>query len=220
MKKSIFLLLLFTSIAQAQTLRYVSNTLEVPLRSGPSNSHDIVRTHATGSAVEVLQVDAAKGYIRVRADDVRGWIQAQYLVDMLDPEPSLTNLRRALEALKTENARLKERLSKSLDEESGEARIDYQKLSDENQRLRQELARLRKTGEQVVTIDEQNQVLHERVIDLERELQIVQQEKQALEDSHGRGWFLVGAGVLLAGMVLGLIAPQVGRQKQTRWSEL
>lgn len=220
MKKAIFLLLFFTSLAQAQTLRYVSNTLEVPLRSGPSNSHDIVGTLATGTAVELLRVDAAKGYSLVRVDDVRGWVQAQYLVDVLDPEPSLANVRRALEMLKTENARLKERLSGFLSDESGEARIVYQKLSDENQRLRQELAQFHKTAEQVVTIDEQNRMLHERVIDLERELQIVQQEKQALEDSHGRGWFLVGSGVLLAGLVLGMILPRLDRQKHNRWREL
>lgn len=217
-----FLPLLFAAtLAHAQTVRYVSNNLEVPLRAGASAEQKIVGSLSGGAAIEVLRTDAANGYTLVRADgDLQGWIPSQYLVDIPDARSGLAGAQRAIEAIEAENARLKERLQNLINTEDGKSGFDYQKLNDENQQLRQELARLRKTSERVVAIDEQNRNLQERTIELERELQIVQQENQALAESNQRHWFLVGAGVLFAGVFLGLIAVRLRPPSQRRWKEL
>lgn len=216
MRKLFLPLLLAANLAQAQTVRYVSDQLEVPLRAGASERHKVVRMLSSGTPVEVVQTDAANGFALVRTDGGgQGWILSRYLMDTPSARQRLTEL----ESVEAENARLKVMLDE-LAAAGGAGQPTLTALAEQNQQLRQELALLRKTADHVVAIDDQNRALHERVIDLERELQIVQQEKQALTERSRRDWFLLGAGVLLAGLVMGLIAPRLRPQKRSRWSEL
>ena len=56
--------------------------------------------------------------------------------------------------------------------------------------------------------------------EMQRELQIVQQENQSLADRSNRDWFLLGAGVLVSGVLVGLILPRLRVQRRSRWGEL
>ena len=77
----LFLLLLLTSAASAQP-RYVSDRLEVTLRTGTSTQHSIIRMVPSGARVEVLETDGASGYSRVRAaDGTEGWVLTRYLME-------------------------------------------------------------------------------------------------------------------------------------------
>ena len=53
-------LVLAASAADAQT-RYVSDRLEVTLRTGTSTQHSIIRMLTSGARVEVLETDASTG---------------------------------------------------------------------------------------------------------------------------------------------------------------
>jgi SH3 domain protein len=49
-------------------------------------------------------------------------------------------------------------------------------------------------------------------------MQTVSHEKQTLEESTSQDWFLIGAGVLLGGIILGLILPRISwRRKTSSW---
>lgn len=71
---------LHAALVSAQT-QYVSDQLEVTLRRGPTLSHAVLRMLKTGTAVEVLEVDAASGHTRVKTQSgVEGWILSRYLI--------------------------------------------------------------------------------------------------------------------------------------------
>ena len=86
-------------------------------------------------------------------------------------------------------------------------------LAEENRLIKHELAQLRK-------IDQHNQQLEIKLVTLEREVQLLQQENQALRDTQQQTWFLYGAGVLVSGLLLGLIIPLLRRRKSSRWNDL
>ncbi len=222
MKKlpTFLILLLLASLAQAQSVRYVSDTLEVPLRRGASLKHKIVRMLPSGSSLEVLQVDKANGYSLIRTQSgSRGWILSRYLMDTPSARESLAQAQQAVEPLQTENSKLKEQLNTLVGQKSN-VEASEQKTRQNNQRLSQELAQIRKTAANAIAIDEQNKTLQEQVINLERDLQLSQQTNQSLTDNRDKGWFLLGAGVLLFGMVLGVIIPRMRFQKRNRWGDL
>jgi SH3 domain protein len=56
-----------------------------------------------------------------------------------------------------------------------------------------------------------------RMISLERQLQTVQQENETLKDRTARDWFMVGAAVILLGIIVGLIIPKIRFRKKSSY---
>ena len=219
-KLFLLLLILFTiPLAQAQT-KYISDALEVPLRAGTSTRYKIVRMLVSGTPVEVIGSDAKSGYTQVRVQGgAQGWILTRYLMDDPTPRERMIRAEKALEPATTENAKLKQQLQQ-LDEEKRAVEAKYEQLRTDSQQLSQELAQIHKTAANAIAIDERNKDLEKQMVELERELQIVQQENQILSDNSTQAWFLRGAGVLLLGGVIGLMIPRIRWQKPNRWGDL
>ncbi len=97
---------------------------------------------------------------------------------------------------------------------------EHQRLQAENRQLNEDLAQLRRTAENALLIDERNRRLEQRTVELERALQLARQENDALRDRSNQQWFLSGAGVLLAGLLLGVILPRLRPQRNSRWGDL
>ncbi len=55
------------------------------------------------------------------------------------------------------------------------------------------------------------------MVSLERQLQTLQQENEGLRDRTARDWFMVGAGVVLLGIIVGLIIPRIRWRKKSSW---
>ena len=226
MKNQVVLVLAFlfsvvssVSLAQAQ-VRYITDSLEVPLRAGTSTRYKIVRMLPSGTQVDVLTTDSKSGYSQVRVKGgPQGWILSRYLMDEPVPRERMLRAEQALEPLKAENADLKAQLN-NVAGEKRQAESKYDKLLAENQRLSQELAQIHKAAANAIAIDQRNKELERQMVDLERELQIVQQENQILSDGSTRAWFLRGAGVLLLGGIIGLIIPRLRFQRRNRWGDL
>src|SRR5688572_22179173 len=61
--------------------RYIADDIPITLRTGPSLENRIVRNLSAGVRVDVLGVDEANGYTRVRvvSDGTEGWVLTRYL---------------------------------------------------------------------------------------------------------------------------------------------
>jgi len=60
--------------AMAET-RYVSDRLEIQMRTGKGTQFRIMRMLPSGTALEILETDNENGYTRVRAPGgVEGWV--------------------------------------------------------------------------------------------------------------------------------------------------
>jgi SH3 domain protein len=221
LKKLLMVLLLLVSapLVQAET-RYVSDRLETPLRAGAALRFKIIRMLPSGTALTVLQTDAGKGYSLVRTPEgTQGWIATQDLMDTPSARDTLSGIQQELEKTRTENALLKKQLN-LISAPGSDPNTSLSQLIAENERLSQELAAIHKIQGGEINLNEQNRALQERVVKLERELQLVQQENQSLADNNSNTLFLLGAGVLLGGILLGMILPGLRRKKRERWGDL
>ncbi|NJD05784.1 MAG: TIGR04211 family SH3 domain-containing protein, partial [Methylococcaceae bacterium] len=59
--------------------------------------------------------------------------------------------------------------------------------------------------------------LQETVINLQRDLESLKRAKQAQEADVRQNWFMIGAGVLFSGVLLGLILPRMSWRKRSSW---
>ena len=108
----------------------------------------------------------------------------------------------AMQSLKTEKSTI-EQANSTMD-------ADYRKVS-------QELAEIKRTASSALAIDSENKDLKSRLVALERNLQTLQQENENLKDRTARDWFMVGAGVVLIGILVGLIIPRIRWRKKSSW---
>ena len=210
-------ILLFAGAGHAQT-RYVSDRMLVELRRGPSTEYLILRNLESGSEVQVLEQDEAIGYSRVRVVDqgTEGWILTRFLTAepiarerLSAAERNLATARARVVALEAQVAELSAALATTR-AELGQTRGTHAAVS-------QELADIRTAAANVVEIRDRNTSLQQRLIERDREVEELATNNARLASRNSQNWFVVGAAVLLAGIVVGLVAPSLRRKRRSDW---
>ncbi len=206
MKALLIILALFSlsALAQAET-RYIVDQAKLPLRSGQGTSFAIVRMLPSGAAVKVLEQSAA-GYTRVRASNGKeGWILSRYLMKAPAARDRLAWAEKELSKL----SRLKQE-KKSLEQERHQ-------LSNDNKKLQQELAHIRKTAANAVIIADENKTLQAKANKAEQAYDDLRQETKDIRSGAQQRWFMLGGGAILLGILLGLILPRLKFRRKERW---
>ncbi len=210
------LLFLLAGNAVAET-RYVSDVLEITMRSGKGTSYGITRMLRSGTAVQVLEVDKKAGYSKIRTSSGKeGWVLSRFLMNGKAARERLAAAEKSLAELELENRKLTTAMS-ALTDEKKSLQNNLGDLEGESRSVSQELAEIKRTASSALAIDSENKDLKSRLVSLERELQTVQQENQSLKDRTARDWFMVGAAVVLLGIIIGLIIPKIRFRKKSSW---
>lgn len=209
------LLLLATFCVQAAQTVYVTDKLEILLRSGQGTQFKIISSLETGAPLTVLRNDRGNGWTRVRTPDKKtGWVLTRFLTDTPVARLKLDSANKQLASLQEEATQVKKELG-ALKANNNDTVREHEALSKEKNKLIQELTSIRQASSQAVQIQSERDQLQERVVNLERDLQKIKREKQTLEDSSSQDWFLIGAGVLLVGVLLGVILPKLSWKRKT-----
>jgi SH3 domain protein len=213
------LLLGITLTAQAET-RYVSDELEIDMRSGTSTQHRILRMVPSGTNLDVVEEDKASGYSRVRTPSgAEGWVLSRYLMTTPPARERLAATEQKLAELEIKSRQRMAKLS-DRDKEFLTISEDLTKTKDENLKLSKQLSDIQRTAASAMAIDAENKDLKNRLMQTEREQESLRQENQALHDRTARDWFMVGAGVVIVGIILGLILPRIRIRKRSSWDSL
>jgi SH3 domain protein len=83
--------------------------------------------------------------------------------------------------------------------------------------LEEELAEIKRTAANVLSINNQNKQLREQLAAEEIRVATLEQENRALSSQTTRYWFMSGALVLVIGMALGLWLPRIRWQRRSRY---
>lgn len=221
MKRFVWTLLICLIAAPALgATRYVSDQLEIPMRSGKSTQYRIVKMLPSGTPLEVLDVDQAEGYSRVRTPDgTEGWVLTRLLQNIPSARDRLATAEKKLAQLQEAE---RERMANldNLKNEKGSLEGKLSALLEQNSKLKQELLEIRRTASSTLAIANENKELKNKVLQMERDMQRLTQENEALSDRTKRDWFMVGAGVIIVGIILGLILPRIRVKKRSSWDSL
>ncbi len=209
-----------SSVVFADNTRYITDQLEITLRSGESTKHQILKMLRSGTAVEVLETNSETGYSRIRTPNgSEGWVITRYLDKISSARARLSNAEKKLASLKASNRQFNSDVS-SLSKEKGGLNTQIKKLTKENKTLSQNLTSIKKTSASALAIDNENKTLKRKLRKLEADYQLTQEENTVLRDRTAKDWFMVGAGVILLGIGIGLLIPKIRWRKKSNWSSL
>jgi len=220
-KRLIVMLLLcaVAGLAQAET-RYVSDQLEITLRTGTSTSHSIVKMLKSGTPLQVLQTDPNTGYTQVRTPDgTEGWVLSRFLMDSPAARDQLAAAQKKVAELNLQDRKATNAYNE-LKSRNQDLTDQVNKLKEKNGQIAQQLSEIRRTASNALAIDSENKELKSKLLSLQRDLQSVRQENESLKDRTARDWFMVGAGVVILGIVIGLILPRIRVRKRSSWDSL
>lgn len=211
-----FVLLLLAGGAGAQTL-YVDDELLITLRTGPSNRNAIIRNLESGERVEVLE-DNGEGYARVRVleDGAEGWALTQYLTGQPTGDQRVAAFEQEIQTARQRVTELEQQVGE-LTTELTAARESLAATQAQNTDLGSELASIRDASENALEIRDRNENLRRRVSELTQQVESATMINAELRSRSRQNWFIVGAGVLLGGIVIGLIAPSLRPKRRTNW---
>jgi SH3 domain protein len=214
------LLSVLTGHVQAQTVRYVTDSLKLEARQGPSTNHRISHMLASGTPVTVLEEDAESGYSRVALEDgSEVWMLSRFLMD----EPAArSQLAEALEKFAREREIARDLASQleTLGQTLNEIEKSRSELARDKKLLQTELAQIKQAASDTLAIKERNESLNKQLEALSSDLEAANLHNRALKERSERDWFIAGAGVLLGGMILGFVIPKIRWKRRRSWGEL
>ena len=199
---------------------WVSDQFEIMLRTGPSTSNEIRLMVGSGTQLEVLETDAETGYSHVRTPrGTDGWVLSRYLMGEPAAREQLEQLTTQLTSATAEGSSMSSQLS-AIRGEYDTATRRISDLENERQTLQDELTEIKRTAADVLAVDSQNKELRQQLTDADIRIDILEQENGDLSKQTRRNWFITGALVLFAGVLVGLILPRMRWQRRSGYDRL
>ncbi len=202
----------------AEQVRYVSDTLTIPMRSGPTIRHKILRFLPSGTSMKILETSEEEGYSRITTSDGdEGWVETSLLMDEPSARDQIVKLNEKHEATRQQNLELKKTIS-GLEAERKELQNLKLSLEQKNTQLMETLDELKTAAANPIRIAEQNKELENSLDELRQKNQSLIKENAVLADESIKEWFMIGGGVALGSLFLGLIIPSINWRKRNSWS--
>jgi SH3 domain protein len=196
---------------------YVSDELQIPIRSGASNGHRILKFLKSGTALNVLETSG--DYTKVEAQGKTGWVLTKDIMDVpsgrdrlaaakkkfANADKVITDLENKIKELKTEIRQLKNEKSK---------------LENERINLSNSLEDLKITAANPLALSKKNKELRKDLEKAEANVSMLDKDNQALRSNVAQEWFIIGGAVSIGSLILGLIITRINwRKKRDSWGD-
>ena len=206
------ILLMMAYKVSAESIVYITDEVDIPIRTNKSTKSEIIRLMPTGSELSILQ-STEDGWTQIKMGDSFGWILTAFVSSSPPARDQLTKLTRTYNANKLLISKLaseKEVLENqflSVKEENAALLIQSSKSQAEKEHIEQ-------IYQDALKLEHENEKLIQESLQLKAELQLAENNTQIHQDSSSRNWFIVGAIVLFFGMVIGFILPGLLNRKR------
>jgi len=213
------LVLMVTLPAQAKT-SYVSDELKVPMRSGASNGHRIVKFLHSGTALTVLGASDDNKFIEVEIPGGKtGWVEASNVMDIPSGRDRLVSVNKKLNKVRQNNKDLK----KSIGELKAEIRLlkkEKGSLKNERTNLSNSLDDLKITAANPLALSKKNKQLKKERDKAREQASMLDNDNQQLRSNVAQEWFIIGGAVSLGSLIVGLILTRINwRRKRDSWGD-
>ena len=205
--------LLLTTPLHARTM-YVSDMFEVVVRSEKEVSgRNIVKIVPTGTPLEVIDTDDSWATVKLQ-DDRTAYVLKRYLIARL---PYKLTAERLQEEAEQQKARLG-----TLTEQLATLRQEHERLQKASSKQESQLTdttkkydQLRQDAAQYLQLKSEYTKLQQTHYETQQELAKVKKRTHDLEKGGAYRWFLSGAGVMLAGWIIGMMTERLrGRARR------
>jgi SH3 domain protein len=198
-------LMLLTLRVSAESYVYITDQLDLPIRSDKSFGNNIIRLLPSGTELSLLQ-STEDGWAQIQFDDTIGWIKSFYL----SPDPAAREKLKKLTRTDNANKLLISKLSGEKEELEGQLLTVKQENTDlivQSSKSQAEKEHIEQIYQDALKLEHENEKLIQEKLQLKAELQLSVNNTQIQKDTSSRNWFIVGAIVLFFGMIIGFIVP-------------
>lgn len=211
---SVLFILSSVAAAQAKTV-WVDDQLYLPVRAGAGTQYRIIENAVpSGTPLELLETTDS-GYTRVRTPKgTEGWVSSQYLSDTPIAADQLQRANQQLEQTRNELAQVKGQLSE-VTKERDSLESSESSLSNRSAALKEELQRIKNIAADSINLERRNRELREENQKIRNDLEVLTAENERLEASKESDFMLLGAGLVLGGVLLALIIPMLKPTRKT-----
>ena len=203
----VLILIVLASSARAESFVYITDQVDIPIRSEKSLGNTIIRLLPSGTKLSVLQI-TEDGWTEVKYQDTIGWISSRYLSNNISAREEL----KKANSIINESQLLITKYEAELDGQNKQLLI----LNNENKELvirssksEAEKTHIEQIYQDALKLEHENEKLMQEQLQLKTEFQLAQNNSQIEQDTSQRNWFIVGALVLFFGMVIGFFLPKM-----------
>ena len=216
----VVMLVLFFSVQSSWAQKaYVTDSLRITLRTGPSVDNKIITMLPSGQVVEVLETSGEWSRVQIlEGEEItqEGWVLSRFLMNRLPWEVRVN-------ALTEENNRLKEKLTtveKELSETTRLSRELAGKLKNTSAALakvEKDFKSLKQGAADYLALRTKHESVRSELETSRKNLRKVTRENEELRSSQRIKWFITGASVVVFGLIFGLI---LGKKQRRRRSSI
>ncbi len=209
-------LLLSTAPVLSQTV-YVTDSVDVMMRSGPSSKNKIIKVLKSGDRLQVVKQDAGNNHSQVRnANGDTGYVLTRYVIDTPSARNQLKRLESQLEQLRAKPGELQSLLATAQDDNQALIKQNTD-LTAKLRQVDEELTNIKRVSSDAVAIANRNTKLEGEVQQLLLQLDDIRIQNKALNDQSAQRWFLLGGGAILFGLFLGWLLSISKRPRRQSW---
>lgn len=214
-----FLILIsFLSFNSYAEIRYIDDTLKIPLRTGATTEHRIISFLNSGTKVDVQYLkdgDDSWAFVKLDAGS-EGWVQVRYLKNTPAAKDLLSYSQQEQSKLKEQN-KAQAQTIKDLNTELKNLKKDLETLQKHSANSDKELEHIKEISVNAIRLDTSNNQLLE-----ENELLKASQEESAhlvtkLENNQKNQGIIYGALAVLGGILLGWLMPKMRSSRNDGW---
>lgn len=211
---SLLFLLAAPQVMAAET-RYVTDSVSFSLREAPNKGAKFLNGIDSSTQVEVLETQAETGYSRVKTPEGQvGYIESRRLQKQPTAKLLLEEANRKLAQYQSGKPQ------EAVSDDYEMLRYEYTRLEAERNRLQKELDAIQRTSANAMQIAMERNDLRKELADISREKAQLEQQYRESNNGSEQRWFIIGAGVLFAGALLGFLLPYVRISRQKSYPTL
>ncbi|MCW9048031.1 MAG: TIGR04211 family SH3 domain-containing protein [Gammaproteobacteria bacterium] len=203
----------------AKTIQYVSDDLTIPMRSGTTTAHKILKFLNSGTAVEIIEItDDEKHSLVAPVDDASktGWVETRLLMNNKSARDQLVVEKKRNQSIKTTLSDLKKELTESKSQNNKLQNIQNE-LENKIKSLQSTLTSLRKNASDPIRIADENEQLKQQLTSVKLKLNKLTQENIILGDQNIKQWFLIGGAVSMGSLIFGIVLTRIRWRKKESW---
>lgn len=214
MKSLLLTLLLFSSTVSAQSYVYITDSVDIPMRSSNKlerNPSNVIKMLPSGTQLEILATE--NGWTKVKFEKTIGWIISRYLTSQPSAHTQLEKLNQSYNANKLLLTKQLQK-NKELEAKILELKTKNTLLSVQTGKSQSEKEHIEQVYKDALKLEHANEKLMTEALQLKTEIQLLQNSNIAAQESNSRNWFIVGALVLFFGFIMGFVFPKRSTQRR------
>lgn len=195
---------------------YISDTLEITMRTGPSTGHKIIAMLTSGQPVQVLGTE--NGWARIQVSDgegkgKEGWVLSRFLLKRAPWKTQYEAMRAKNDFLKEKHGDIEQRWQE-INQREADLTKQLEETTQSLETLQAKYEELKQGSANYLELKDQFGKTQSALEVAQKDVQKLSNENESLRYSQNIKWFATGALVPLLGWIVGILMGR--RQKKSR----